>query len=93
LLVGALKGALPDQIVHDRKQAFALPFEEWLRQDLRSEVEAAMQRIGQGRLRSVINQTSALQIWNDFLNRRTSWSRVWSLYVLERWCELNSVAA
>jgi asparagine synthase (glutamine-hydrolysing) len=93
MLVGALKGALPDQIVHDRKQAFALPFEEWLRQDLRSEVEAAMQRIGQGRLRSVINQTSALQIWNDFLNRRTSWSRVWSLYVLERWCELNSVAA
>jgi asparagine synthase (glutamine-hydrolysing) len=92
MLVGVLKGTLPDQIVHCRKQAFTLPFEEWLRQDLRSEVEAAMQRIGQGRLRSVINQTSALQIWNDFLNGRTSWSRVWSLYVLERWCELNSVA-
>jgi hypothetical protein len=33
------------------------------------------------------------QVWDDFLGQRTSWSRVWSLYVLERWCELNSVAA
>lgn len=93
LLVGALKGALPDQIVHRKKQGFTLPFEQWLRQDLRSEVEAALNRIGQGPLGPVINQASAQQIWDDFLNQRTSWSRVWSLYVLERWCELNGVTA
>jgi asparagine synthase (glutamine-hydrolysing) len=93
LLVGALKGALPDQIVHRKKRGFTLPLEQWLREDLRPEVEAALQRIGQGPLGSVLNQKSALQIWDDFLNNRTSWSRVWSLYVLERWCELNSVSA
>ena len=36
---------------------------------------------------------SVTQVWDDFLSQRTSWSRVWSLYVLERWCELNSVSA
>jgi asparagine synthase (glutamine-hydrolysing) len=93
LLVGALKGLLPDQIVHRKKQSFTLPFEQWLREDLRPEVEAALPRIGQGPLGSVLNQKSVLQIWDDFLNKRTSWSHVWSLYVLERWCEVNSVSA
>ena len=91
LLVGALQGALPDSIVRRKKQGFAMPFEQWLREDLRSEVEAALQRIHQGPLGTVLNQKSALQIWDDFLNKRTSWSRVWSLYVLQRWCELNAV--
>ena len=48
LLVGALKGALPNEIVHRKKQGFTLPFERWLREDLRPEVEAALQKIGQG---------------------------------------------
>jgi asparagine synthase (glutamine-hydrolysing) len=93
LLVRALKGALPEQIVNRPKQGFTLPFEQWLREDLRSEVEATVQRIGQGPLGSVLNPKSASQIWDDFLNKRTSWSRVWSLYVLERWCEVNAVTA
>jgi asparagine synthase (glutamine-hydrolysing) len=93
LLVGALQGALPDKIVHRKKRGFTLPFEQWLRADLRPEVEAALQKIGASPLGSALNQASALQVWNDFLNQRTSWSRVWSLYVLQRWCELNSVDA
>jgi asparagine synthase (glutamine-hydrolysing) len=93
LLVRALKGALPEQIVHRKKRGFTLPFEQWLREDLRPEVEGALQRIGRGPLGPVLNQKSVLQVWDDFLNKRTSWSRVWSLYVLEKWCELNSVVA
>jgi asparagine synthase (glutamine-hydrolysing) len=93
LLVGALHGALPDQVVHRKKQGFTLPFEHWLLADLRPDVEGALHRIGKGPLGSVLNQESAVQVWDDFLNQRTSWSRVWSLYVLERWCELNSVSA
>jgi asparagine synthase (glutamine-hydrolysing) len=93
LLVGALHGALPEQVVHRRKRGFTLPFEHWLTDDLRPEVEAALQRIEKGPLGSVLDQNSAQQIWNDFLNKRTSWSRAWSLFVLQRWCELNSVSA
>jgi asparagine synthase (glutamine-hydrolysing) len=93
LLVRALKGALPEEIVQRPKQDFTLPLEQWLREDLRSEVEPTVQRIGQGPLGSVLNPKSALQLWDDFLNNRTSLSRVWSLYVLERWCEVNSVSS
>jgi len=88
LLVHALKGALPGDIVHRKKQGFTLPFERWLRENLRPEVEAGLQDIGQ-----LLNHDSARRVWSDFLNGRTSWSRVWSLYVLQRWCELNSVTA
>ena len=93
LLVGALKGALPSEIVHRKKQGFTLPFENWLRENLRPEVEGALQKVGQGPLGPLLSHDSVMQVWSDFLSQRTSWSRVWSLYVLERWCELNSVAA
>ena len=93
VLVGALNGALPDSIVHRKKQGFTLPFESWLREDLRPEVETALNRSGDGPLGSVMHSASVKQIWDDFLDRRTSWSRVWSLYVLQRWCDLNSVTA
>ena len=93
LLVNALKGKLPRDVVYRKKQGFTLPFERWLRENLRPEVEAALQNIGQGALGPLLNHDSARQVWSDFLGQRTSWSRVWSLYVLQRWCELNSVTA
>jgi asparagine synthase (glutamine-hydrolysing) len=89
LLVGALNGALPSEIVH-RKKSFVLPFERWLRENLRPEVEATLQKIVQGPLGPLLNHNSPLQFWDDFLRQR---SRVWALYVLKRWCELNSVTA
>ena len=93
LLVGALKGTLPNEIVHRKKQGFTLPFERWLRENLRAEMEAALPKIGQGPLASLLNYDAVAQVWDDFLGQRTSWSRIWSLYVLEQWCELNSVSA
>jgi asparagine synthase (glutamine-hydrolysing) len=93
LLVGALKGKLPNEIVHRKKQGFTLPFDRWLRENLRAEMEAALPKIGRGPLAPLLNYDSVGQVWEDFMNQRTSWSRIWSLYVLEQWCELNSVSA
>jgi asparagine synthase (glutamine-hydrolysing) len=93
LLVGALKGALPSEIVQRKKQGFTLPFERWLREDLRVEMEASLPKISQGPLAALLNHDSVTHVWDDFLNQCTSWSRIWSLYVLEQWCELNSVSA
>jgi asparagine synthase (glutamine-hydrolysing) len=91
LLVGALRGALPDQIVHRRKRGFALPFEHWLRDELGSGVEQTLRRTADGPLASLLSPKTVLKTWEDFLRGRTSWSRPWSLYVLERWCELQGV--
>jgi len=91
LLVGALAGSLPEEIVHRPKHGFTLPFERWMRQELRSEVEPvlAANRVAGGPLAGLLDGTQVQQIWNDFLRGRVSWSRPWSLYVLQRWCELH----
>jgi asparagine synthase (glutamine-hydrolysing) len=79
--------------VHREKLGFTLPLEQWLREDLRPEVEGVVRKLDHGPLASILNPKAVQRIWDDFLNRRTSWSHVWALYVMERWCELNSVAA
>ncbi|HEY1679526.1 MAG TPA: asparagine synthase (glutamine-hydrolyzing) [Candidatus Sulfotelmatobacter sp.] len=95
LLVEALAGALPDEIVYRPKLGFALPFEHWMRDELRNELESVLQakRIDQGPLGGVLSGHGAEAVWKDFLDRRVSWSRPWSLYVLQRWCEAYSVSA
>ncbi|MFZ3333038.1 MAG: hypothetical protein WA197_20540, partial [Candidatus Acidiferrales bacterium] len=34
----------------------------------------------------------ALAVWRDFLRGRTTWSRPWSLYVLNEWAKRNLTA-
>ena len=92
LLVGALGDLLPDEIVRRPKRGFTLPLEHWLKDEVRNEVESGILRIGVGPLAPVLEATAAHQIWNDFLAGKTSWSRPWALYVLQRWCEMNSVS-
>jgi asparagine synthase (glutamine-hydrolysing) len=87
LLVRALKGQLPDKIVHRPKRGFTLPFEHWLRDALRPLVEKTLGSIDDGPLGSLINGSAARAAWADFLEGRTSWSRPWSLYVLQCWCQ------
>jgi asparagine synthase (glutamine-hydrolysing) len=87
LLVRALSGQLPEKIVHRPKRGFTLPFDHWLRDALCPVVEASLSKIGDGALGSLISKPAALHVWRDFLEGRTSWSRPWSLYVLQCWCE------
>ena len=87
LLLRALAGKLPDKIVHRPKRGFTLPFEHWLRDALRPVVEESLSKIGDGALGALISERAAGDVWQDFLAGRTSWTRPWSLYVLQRWCE------
>ncbi len=92
LLVKALHGELPDEIVHRHKRGFTLPFEHWFKDELRGELESGLQHIADGPLAGLFKAQAITQIWNDFQQGATSWSRPWSLYVLQQWCELNEVA-
>jgi hypothetical protein len=93
LLLGALENSLPPEIVNRPKRGFTLPFEHWLRAELRPEIEPMLSpdRIRRGPLGDLLNAPQVQQIWSDFLRGQASWSRPWSLYVLERWCELHSL--
>jgi asparagine synthase (glutamine-hydrolysing) len=89
LLVGALRGALPDSIVHRPKRGFTLPFERWVRQALRPDVEGALRMIQNGPLGGELSAEAARAVWNDFESGKTSWTRPWALFVAQRWCEQN----
>ena len=95
LLVQALTASLPDDIVHRPKRGFTLPFEHWLRDELRPEMESVLsaKKVAEGPLGSLFNSDQVENVWRDFLRGKTSWSRPWSFYVLHRWCELNSISA
>jgi asparagine synthase (glutamine-hydrolysing) len=91
LLVDALEGSLPDDIVYRPKRGFTLPFEHWMRKELRSEIEPVLQarRIDEGPLGALLNGGEVQKVWMGFLGKKVSWSRPWSLFVLQRWCELQ----
>jgi asparagine synthase (glutamine-hydrolysing) len=92
LLVSSLGGELPPEVVHRRKRGFTLPFEHWLRDELRSEVEQTSQRCAGGPLAALLSSDAVQAVWEDFQRGSTSWSRPWALYVLQKWCELHAVA-
>ena len=95
LLVEALAGSLPDEIVHRPKRGFTLPFEHWLRQELRPEIAPALEakRFDHGPLGGILKGNEVERVWNQFLEGKVSWTRPWAVYVLQKWCEMNFLAA
>ena len=89
MLIRALAGQLPQAITHRPKRGFTFPFEHWMRDALRPAIESSLRKIGEGPLGMLVSERTAIGVWQDFLERRTSWTRPWSLYVLQSWCEQN----
>jgi len=87
LLLASLGVELPREIVNRPKRGFTLPFERWLRGEMRQPVETAL--LGSGANHASLNPEAVREVWNRFLAGETSWSRPWSLFVLARWCEQN----
>ena len=85
LLVEALGELLPKEIVAQPKRTFTLPWEEWLRGPLRGKLEASFAEPTPA-LAPHLHKEGVLGVWRAFLVGKTSWSRPWSLYVLNEWC-------
>lgn len=91
LLVGAVRDLLPREVWDRPKQGFALPFDRWMRDALRPEVEAAF--TGDRMAGAGLDAVTARDVWDEFLRGRIGWSRPWALYTLVRWAERNGVHA
>jgi asparagine synthase (glutamine-hydrolysing) len=87
LLLNSLGVELPDGIVKRPKRGFTLPFEKWLRGEMRPAIESTL--LGKDQTVAPLNREPVRQTWERFLAGETSWSRPWSLFVLKRWCEQN----
>jgi asparagine synthase (glutamine-hydrolysing) len=96
LLLDAMRLLMPpttyQEIVTRPKRTFSFPYDRWLSVDLRPAIEAAFEP---QRLRAVgvLNPSAVRRVWRRFLAHpaRVGWSRVWSLFVLQRWCETMKV--
>jgi asparagine synthase (glutamine-hydrolysing) len=84
LLVNAMGGLLPQEVVSQKKRTFTFPWEYWLRGPLKKEMEKEFSEISPA-LSQCLDPRAIAQVWESFLQGNTSWSRVWSLFVLNRW--------
>ncbi|MFN3875829.1 MAG: asparagine synthetase B family protein, partial [Flavobacteriales bacterium] len=91
LLVEALGDLLPPQIVNRPKMGFTLPWELWMRNELRAFCAERIALLGQ---RPEFRPGAVEGLWQRFLegDRRVNWSRLWSLAVLGDWLRRNGIA-
>jgi asparagine synthase (glutamine-hydrolysing) len=98
MLLDALRELLSaeayQEIATRPKRVFSFPFARWMAGELRGEVEASFQ---DDRIRAigVLNPAAVRSVWRRFLAHpaRVGWSRVWSLFVMQRWCETMQITS
>ena len=88
LLVEAISPMLPDEIVHRKKMGFVLPWEKWMRNELR---EFCAGRIDSLAARGILDSDRLRFQWERFLKGSNGilWSQLWHLVVLAEWLETN----
>jgi len=85
LLRAALNGLLPEQVFRQSKRTFTLPWEDWMRTSLKPRIETSFASLAPA-LAPHLHPNGVQTVWNNFLRSETTWSRPWSLYVLNQWC-------
>ncbi|OGW29985.1 MAG: hypothetical protein A3K09_07655 [Nitrospinae bacterium RIFCSPLOWO2_12_FULL_47_7] len=88
LLIQAVSGGLPEKAIFRKKMGFTLPFDTWMRAQLKKEVETVL-LTPLAKLEGILSQTAINKIWKGFCDKKTSWSRPWSLYILKKWVDRN----
>ena len=96
LLLQAAKRFLPPALLTDlasrQKRTFTFPFQRWLSRDLRHVLKEAF---APERLREagILQPAAVNRLWERYERSEgaVGWSRIWNLFVLQRWCELMQV--
>ncbi len=88
LLTDSTKGILPEEIIHRPKMGFTLPWQHWMKNELRSFCEKNIVALNK---KEILEPQAALVLWNRFLKNdpAITWSRIWHLVALNYWIELN----
>jgi len=88
LLLRALGKRLPSEICMRRKMGFTLPFQRWLADGLRSELERELLKDAPDE-EVPLEQGAMADVWKAYLAGRTNWSRPWALFALKQWIRRN----
>jgi asparagine synthase (glutamine-hydrolysing) len=76
------------------KSGFVLPFDRWIRRSLGAAMNDTMRDAALARAVG-LNAETVTHVWSAFQNGAPGlhWSRVWTLYILIRWCHRHNVLA
>ncbi|MCB0478195.1 MAG: asparagine synthase (glutamine-hydrolyzing) [Crocinitomicaceae bacterium] len=90
LLLDAFDDLLPEEVWNRKKMGFVLPYEQWMKNELRGFCESnlnALKEVGH------FQNEEIDKLWKQFLNgnKILSWSRIWSLVVLGNWIKENQI--
>jgi asparagine synthase (glutamine-hydrolysing) len=84
LLVNALDDLLPSDVVEQKKRGFTFPWASWLRGPLKEKFERGLAELSPA-LQETLNPERVESVWMNYLDGKTTWTRPWSLYVLNEW--------
>jgi asparagine synthase (glutamine-hydrolysing) len=90
LLIESMGDLLPEAIWKRKKMGFVLPYEKWMKQELKSFCDEKIQSLAS---RSFMNGENLIANWQEFLkgSKRINWSRIWQFVVLEHWMQANKI--
>lgn len=91
LLVDSLGDLLPPEIVNRPKMGFTLPWQHWLKNDLKLFCEENINELSNY---DFIDKKTILDFWKRFNANDPfiNWSRLWHLIVLNNWLKTNKVS-
>ena len=86
LLISAFASELPRSVYDRQKQGFTLPWEHWIKNELRGFCQSRIMNFSDR-----LDTPDLLPEWNRFLQGKSkiSWSRWWSVVALEDWLQRN----
>jgi asparagine synthase (glutamine-hydrolysing) len=90
LLTDSLGDLLPGEIIDRPKMGFTLPWEHWLKNELKDFCQKNIQEFAAC---DFCNENAILGLWNRFLNgdKTVGWGRVWHLITLNNWIKENKI--
>lgn len=92
LLIDSLGDLLPDEVVSRPKMGFTLPWQYWLKNELKSFCEKNIFEFSDY---DFCNKNEIRLLWKRFLenDKTVTWSRIWHLVVLNNWLKENKLQA
>ncbi len=90
LLVDSFQHLIPEEVHNRKKMGFVLPYETWMKQELKSFCE---ERLNELKKIPYFRNNGIDDYWKQFLNnnKRVTWSRIWPLVSLGDWVKENGI--
>jgi asparagine synthase (glutamine-hydrolysing) len=93
LLVDGVGGEVLPEVAARPKQGFVMPFDLWMRDELRAFCEEHLGPTGAAQ-QQVLRREAVQAVWQSFLRGRgETWSRPWALVALNAWMKTTGVSA